>query len=352
QPQEFEIGYFARGDNVDNVQTLDNRATQVPYETNANLGGFLGDLAVYADASLKPLSFVTLRGGIREELFTYSIENDCTDPTICAGDPATPGNPRTSAASSKMLPRASLLFGSFDGFTLVGSYGRGVRSLAIDEVSADPQTPLATISSYEGGVSYAHATPAGQLTLRSVFYDTAIDRDEVVDPVLGRTVETGATERTGWVGAGRLTGRIFDEAANVAVVRGILEASHEGIPYVPHVLARSDTAFFGDLPWTIDHHAVRASLGPSVTYVGTRSLPLGQSSDPYLLVDASLKLTWRAFELGLTATNLFDVRYRLSEFTFVSDFHTQAAPTLAPERSFTAGAPRMLFLSLSATLGG
>jgi TonB family protein len=354
QPQEFEIGYFARGDSVSNVQHLVDRATQAPYATNADLGGFLGDLALYADASLKPLPLVTLRGGAREEIFTYTIENDCADPTICAGTPAAgaAANPRTSAANSKLLPRASAIIGPFAGFSVVGGYGRGARSLAIDEVAADPTTPLATISSYEGGVSYVRATGAGELTLRSVFYDTEIDRDEIVDPVQGRTVETGATERTGWVGAARFTGRFFDEAANVAVVRGILDASREGIPYVPHVLARSDTAFFGDLPWRLDGHAIRASIGPSVTLVGARSLPLGQSSVPYVLVDAGLKLSWRAFELGLTGTNLFDLKYRLSEFTFVSDFHTQPAPTLTPERSFTAGAPRMVFLSLSATLGG
>ena len=166
------------------------------------------------------------------------------------------------------------------------------------------------------------------------------------------TVDTGATTRTGWTGAGRFTGRFFDEAANVGAVRGVVDGTGEAIPYVPHVMARSDTALFGDLPWTIDDHPVRASFGPAVTFVGTRSLPFGQSSDAYFLVDAALKFNWRAFELGLIATNLLDTRYRLSEFTFISDFHTQPAPTLAPERSFTAGAPRMLFISLSATIGG
>ena len=161
---------------------------------------------------------MTVRGGVREELFTYSIENHCSEAPDCTGDAMPRGNPRTNVANSEMLPRASLLLGSVGGVMFVGSYGRGVRSLAIDEVAADSTTPLATISSYEGGVSYAHATPAGQLTLRSVFYETEIDRDAILDPVQGRTVETGPTSRTGWVGAGRLTGGFFDEAANV--VRG------------------------------------------------------------------------------------------------------------------------------------
>lgn len=354
QPQELEIGYFARGDAVDNVQNLVARATQVPYATNASLSGVLGDLALYADANLKPVSWVTLRGGIREELFTYDVEDHCptTANPPCNEDPEPPGNPRTSLATSALLPRASLLLGAFDGFTLVGSFGRGVRSLAIDEVTAVPTPSLATISSYEGGISYARTTPAGVLALSSVFYGTQISRDEIFDPTVGRTVDTGPTTRTGWTGTGRFTGRFFDESVNAAAVRGIVDGSDEPIPYVPHVMARSDTALFGDLPWPIDHHLVRASFGPAVTFVGTRSLPFGQASDAYVLVDAALKFQWRAFGLNLTATNLLDTKYRLSEFTFVSDFHTQPQPTLLPERMFTAGAPRMLFLSLSATLGG
>ena len=355
QRQEFEIGYFARGDSVNNVQRLDVRGTQAPYATDANLGGNLGDVALYADASVKPLSWITVRGGLRGELFTYAVEDRCAADVIpCDEDPSPAGrNPRTSAATSAVLPRASVLLGSFEGFTLSGSFGQGARSLAIDEVAADPGATLATISSYEGGMSYAHATAAGELTLRSVFYGTRINRDEIFDPTVGRTVETGATTRIGWMGAGRLTGSFYDESANVAAVRGVVDATQEGIPYVPHVTARSDTAFFGDLPWSIDRHPVRASIGPAITYVGVRSLPNGQSSDPYVLVDAAARLNWRAFELGLIATNLFDVKYRLSEFTFASDFLAPvSSASLAPERSFTAGAPRMLFLSLAATLGG
>ncbi len=362
QTQELEVGYFARGDSIDNLQRLIDRGTQVPYAIDADLGGALGDLAVYADTSLKPLSWVTVRGGLRGELFTYAVEDRCaaeanaestsSSPVTCVESPQPTANPRTNAANSALLPRVSLLLGSFEGFTFTGGYGQGVHSLAIDEVAANPSQALATISSYEGGVSYAHSTPAGELTLRSVFYGTRINEDEVFDPAAGRTVETGATTRTGWVGAGRLTGSFYDESANVAAVRGIVDSTHEGIPYVPHVTARSDTAFFADLPWSIDRHPVRASIGPAVTYVGVRSLPFGQSSDPYLLVDAAAKLRWRAFELGLVATNLFDVKYRLSEFTFVSDFLSPAHPSSTAERSFTAGAPRMLFLSLGATLGG
>ena len=58
------------------------------------------------------------------------------------------------------------------------------------------------------------------------------------------------------------------------------------------------------------------------------------------------------FEVGLVATNLLDRRYRLSEFNYASDFRTAQQPTLVPSRHFAAGAPRGLFLTLTATLGG
>jgi TonB family protein len=353
QPQELEIGYFARGDVVDNVQNLVDRVTQTPYATNASLSGVLGNLAIYGDANLKPLSWVTVRGGVREELFTYGVEDHCPTANPTCDEEAPPsGNTRASLANSALLPRASVLLGAFDGFTLVGSYGRGVRSLAIDEVVAEPTPELAAISSYEGGISYARTTPVGVLSLSSVFYGTQINRDEIFDPAAGRTVPTGATTRTGWTGAGRFTGRFFDELANVGAVRGIVNGTDEPIPYVPHVMARSDTAFFGDLPWPIDHHPVRASFGPAITFVGARSLPFGQSSDAYVLFDAALKFDWRAFHLSLIGTNLLDTKYRLSEFTFVSNFTSPSIVLPVPERAFTAGAPRELFLSLAVTIGG
>ena len=353
QPQELELGYFARGDAVDNVQHLVARATQAPYGTDASLSGALGDLALYGDLSLKPLSWITLRGGLRGELFTYLVDDNCAGSTpACDEEPAPSGNPRTSLANAALLPRGSLLLGAFDGFTFVGSFGRGVRSIAIDDVAAGT-TSLPIISSYEGGVSYARSTPVGTVSLSSVFYGTRINSDELFNPSVGRTTTIGATSRAGWTGTARFTGRFFDLAVNAAAVRGIVDATDEPIPYVPHVMGRADAALFGDLPWKIDHSPLRVSLGPAVTYVGNRSLPFGETSEGYVLLDAALRFDWRRLELGLIGTNLLDTQYRLSEFTFVSDFLTQPPPVNPQaERAFTAGAPRMLFVSLSAAIGG
>jgi hypothetical protein len=124
------------------------------------------------------------------------------------------------------------------------------------------------------------------------------------------------------------------------------------VPYVPDLVLRSDTALFHDLPFKLADKSIRGSIGYGVSYVGPRPLPYGQISDTIFVSDASIRLYWNVFELGFIGTNIFGSQYKLGEYNYVSDFHTAPEPTLVPERVFTAGPPRMLFLTLAATLGG
>ena len=61
-------------------------------------------------------------------------------------------------------------------------------------------------------------------------------------------------------------------------------------------------------------------------------------------------MTWTRYKLGIKASNLLDTRYRLGEYNFESDFHSQSEPTLAVAREFTAGAPRTVLFQLEVTL--
>jgi hypothetical protein len=59
-------------------------------------------------------------------------------------------------------------------------------------------------------------------------------------------------------------------------------------------------------------------------------------------------------------SNLLDTQYRLGEYNFASDFRSSRAqpagsstqPTLLPERTFTAGAPRTIYASFAINFGG
>jgi hypothetical protein len=367
--QQLEVGYFARGDWTKGQQQRLEASTGAPYATETDLEANLGDLGLYGDANLRALRWLSLRGGLRGDLFTYDVNDLCavhgvahpsrTDPPVdqsCLdqqdfGRHREP-NARASTSSVAVLPRGSVILGPFQGFAFNVSYGQGVRSIDPLYVTQDVKTPFASVEAYEGGVSYSGEMRDVSLSARSIFFQTHVDRDLVFSQTAGRNVLGQGTTRTGWTGAARVTGGFFDESANVTLVRSAYDDTHLLVAYVPSVVVRSDTALFTYLPWRPRGERIKGSLGAGVTYVGPRALPYGQESDDIFTVDGSATLEWRELEVGLLVTNLFDDQYRLGQFDYASDFHSQPQPTLVPERHFTAGAPRGIFGTVAIHFGG
>jgi TonB family protein len=371
-PQELELGYFARGDSVDGIQQRIEAATDHPYRTEANLASQLGDIGLYADADLRPWRFLSLRGGVRADLFTFDVDDLCAVDSVSHPSRANPPgdascldqeafgahrepNQRSSTGSTALLPRASLLLGPFRDLTLSLSYGAGVRSIDPSYITQDIKTPFASVRAYEGGLAYARAFRAVAVVARSVVFQTHVDKDLIFSETAGRNVLGVGTTRTGWLGALRLTGAFFDESANLTLTRSTFDDTHLLVPYVPDLVFRSDSALWRELPWwSISGRRARANLGLGVTYVGPRALPYGERSDPLFVVDGSVGLGWSHYEVGLAVTNLLDNRYRLGEFNYASDFRdvSDSSPTLVPVRHFTAGAPRGVFATFAINFGG
>jgi iron complex outermembrane receptor protein len=233
------------------------------------------------------------------------------------------------------------------------AYGQGVRSIDPIYINQDLATPFASVDAYELGVGWLRTIGQDtELMARSVFFRTHVDRDLIFSQTAGRALLANGTTRTGWVGAVRASGPWFDQAANVTLVRSTFDDTGLLVPYVPDVVVRDDTAIHHELPWKPKGETLTAALAAGVTFVGRRALPFGQRSDTIFTVDTSASIAWRSYEIALVATNLFDRRYRLSEFNFASDFQGSPQPTLVPSRHFSAGAPRGIFLTLTATLGG
>jgi TonB family protein len=390
QKQEVELGYFARSDWTASTQDRIENATGAPYQRDVDLDSTLGDIGVYADANVRLLRWLGLRGGVRADMFLFNVLNNCAVPVQATPDNPNKVNPeidvscfseerggvyrepvqRSASGDGAILPKATILVGPFSGLQFAGSYGQGVRSVDPIYVSQGYATPFVSIQSVEGGASFARAFhssgPEGALrrdvtlSARSVFFETHVDRDLIFDQTVGRNTLSNGSTRTGWAGAVRVSGDFFDESANATLVKATFDDTHLLVPYVPDLVLRSDTALFHDLPWKLAGEPVKASLGYGVSYVGQRPLPYNQLSDVIFVSDASLRLGWTIWSLELKGSNVFDARYRLGEYNYVSDFRpfqsTQPPqppePTLTPARAFTAGPPRMVFVSLSATLGG
>jgi len=246
----------------------------------------------------------------------------------------------------------SLLLGPVRGASVTGSFGTGVRSVDPQYVANNLRTPFASITAWEGGATWG-LTGELPLTVRAVVFGTHVDHDLIFSEQAGRTVIGGGTTRLGALGALRAAGSFFDLSASATYVKSTFDDSGLLVPYVPDLVVRADAAAFHDLPWKLLGASTRARLGLGCDYVGPRALPYGERSAGRFVIDAMGELTWRALYLSLSVRNLLDSQYRLGEYNYTSDFHTQGQlPTLVPARMFSAGAPRTLMLTLGVNLGG
>lgn len=355
--QWLELGYFARLDATSGTQYRIEDGTNHPYLENQDLDAILGDVGLYAALDLRLLPWLALRGGVRADLFTYDVIDNCAQHEVAhpsKTDP--PGDAscldqedfghyrepvqRSTTAGTAVLPRASLVFGPFEGLSPSISYGEGVRSIDPAYVSQDVATPFARIRSVDAGVAYA----IDHLEARATGFYTHVDRDLVFSETEGRNVLANGTTRLGASLSGRLTLDWLDENASATWVRSTFDDTHLLVPYVPDVVVRSDTV--AHATWM----CVRGTAGLGVTYVGPRALPYGERSDAVFTIDGSASAAWQRYKLGVDVQNLLDTRYRLGEYNFASDFHSQAMPTLTIARAFTAGAPRTVMLRLEVHL--
>ncbi len=375
--QEVEAGYFARIDATTSTQYRVAAGSNAPYKTDADFDSTLGDVGVYLDGGVHVVPWLSLRGGVRADMFLFDVLNNCAVQSVDNPSRAVAAaqidqsclsqlthglyrDPfqRSTTANGAILPRGTLVLGPFDHIEFTASAGDGVRSVDPSYVAQGLLTPFVRVQSRDVGVAYA-GSPGRTLSLsaKSVFFQTHVDQDQLFDPTAGRTTLSSGSTRTGWAGSVRAVGSFFDVAANATLVKATFDDTQLLVPYVPDLVLRGDASLFRNLPWTLDHKFIRATVGYGVSYVGRRPLPYGQTSDVIFISDASAGLGWSIWNVRLDAQNLFDARYKLGAYNYASAFHPGQAgyppePTLAPERAFTAGAPQQIMLSVSATLGG
>jgi TonB family protein len=368
-PQELELGYFGRLDATSSQDYRINRlaTSTYPYLKDDDLDAVLGDVGLYAAVNAKLARWAALRAGVRSDLFTYNVLDNCAAHDVAHPVPSNPPGDasclsqadqgkfrepvqRSTTSGAIVMPRASLVLGPFAGLSPSVSYGRGVRSIDPSEISQDRKAPFAQIESYEAGVAYVGSPGDLDLELRLSGFRTHVDHDLLFSESVGRNVLAAGTTRVGGSLSGRVRGSWFDQNASATVVRSTFDDTGLLIAYVPDVVVRSDTVAFHAVPWRLDGHAPIATAGLGVTYVGPRALPFGERSDTILTIDGSVSLAWTRYKLGLKASNLLDTRYRLGEYNFESDFHSQGQPTLAIARELTAGAPRTVLFQVEVSL--
>jgi TonB family protein len=371
QPQELEVGYFARGDFVHGTQQRIEDSTGHPYHLDTDLDSRLGDIGLYADLNLRATSWLSARGGVRADLFTYDVHNLCAVPSVAHPSRTNPPGDQSclsqqdfgayrepdqhvSTVGAAETPHVTLLLGPIDGFGLSASYGRGVRSIDPIYVTQDAKTPFASATAFETGVFADQQLDKIHFAARSTLFQTRVDRDLLFSEIAGRNLLGGATTRTGSANSVRVSGPFFDIATNATYVHAVFQDTGHLIPYIPDFVFRLDGRLLDDQLFpklSPDGRPFRGTFATGISYVAPRPLPQGERGNPIFTVDLNATLGWALFELGFACTNLFDSRYRLGEYNYTSDFHNDASLTLVPVRHFSAGAPRAFFVTLAVHLG-
>ena len=364
--QAVELGLYGRYDHT--VPTLQRVrfGTQTPYLIDQMLQTDIVNVAGYLDAEIKPLPFLTLRGGVRQDVWYYNVVDLCATngnyqtgqplnvncpPYDASGQPQEPTR-RQTATGDLFAPKVTALVALPYDLTFSASYGLGGQSLDARYISQEQKAPVVPLRAAEAGLLYRHPFGSVDLSGRVVGYYTHVDQELLPDPNQGRYSAAPGTTRVGVVGAIRATGRFFDEAASITTVNPRFDDTHSLVPYAPLVVGRSDTALFGPLPGNLrllDHRLI-GEAGLGISYIGKRALPFSQFSDPTLQIDASAYLRAGPVRAGVRVTNLTNNQFPLSQFFYASDFHSRPFATLAPAAHFTAAPPRIVLFTIELDL--
>jgi iron complex outermembrane recepter protein len=360
--QALELGYYARYDHATPMVSRLISGTTTPYALENDTTADVVNLAAYADADFHPLEWLRLRGGFRQEYFSYNALFNCGD----LGGNTVPGTPianvctslapeRKTAGAGLFEPRVTALVQVTPTVTLSASYGVGATSLDAQYVGQPGVAPFSEQQAVEGGVLYHRHFSTVDVTARAVGFYSILSTDLVFDPDVGHAVPSPGTTRIGFVGSSRATGTWFDVLGTLTYADAILTDSGQQVPLVPAWVARLDAAVFGPLPGvSLFGSPVVGKLAGKGSFLGSRPIVSGVRSPSTFTLDAAATLRWRVLEIGVRAENLTNLAYALTPFFGPANFPIGNVPATrtAPTYTFTAAPPRAFYATLAVIFGG
>ncbi|QRO00256.1 TonB family protein [Archangium violaceum] len=349
QPQPLELGYVAR---FDDVLTRARRLRDhggAPYRTLFDNQVRTTNLGAYASLRLAPLSWLTLRGGLRLDTFLFGVEDQNRPSSDRQGERI----PEESVEAYGFFasPRATAEVRLSPHLTWLTSAGLGARSSDAAALSDAELAPYARVTAAETGLGWKLGGEGRPYSLeaRGAVFATRVSQDLVFDETAGRNQPVGPSQRLGAFATTRFTlEERLDVQASVAWARATLPLPGaspwkpwEGtvMPYIPQLLGRLDASVRGDV--SIAGLPVGWNLALGHSAIGPKPLPLDRYSEPIFLFDVAARARWNWMELGVSVSNLLDARWHEAEFNYVSNFRGPDAPaSLMATRHFAAGAPR------------
>ncbi len=367
--QSLELGYYARYDHATPLVSRLIEGTTTPYALENDTTADVVNLAAYADIDFRPLQWLRLRGGFREDYFSYNVLFNCGDlngaivPLTSLSAVCTSTAPeRKSTGAGIFEPRATAIAQLTPSVSLSVSYGVGSQSQDAQYIGVPPvdghapPAPFAKQQAVEGGILYKRRLDTVEVTARAVGFYSTLSSDLVFDPDLGFAVPSPATTRVGFVGSSRATGTWFDVLGSLTYADAFYTASNVLVPLVPAWVVRLDAAVFGPIPGVhIDGTPVVGKLTGKASFIGSRPIGDGFRTPSTFTLDADATFRWRIFEIGIRAENLTNLQYALTPFFGPANFPIGG---LGVPRNpynaytFTAAPPRAFYGTVAVIFGG
>lgn len=357
QVQHIHLGLVARHDETNAVQDRIRAELAVPYRSDFDRGIRVTHIGAFARLDATLLDWLVLSGGLRFDAFGFGVvdRNRPTEDRIGERLPREASSAFGYLAQPRGTLRVRMLPMVEDAeLDWVTSVGLGARSSDAAALSEGELAPFAEVLSLESGFSSRFGDASREAEGRGAFleagtsvFGTRVSNDLVFDAARGRNSPTGPSTRVGWLAFARVRMDAWlDASASVTWTRGHLPPpggdsldpfAGPRLPFIPEWHFRLDAAARHSVE--LEGERVEGSLALGGLLVGERPLPWDQFADPFFVLDAAVSVRWRWLEVGVSAENLLDVRYRQAELNYVSGFEPDRAPSLMAARHFVAGPP-------------
>jgi iron complex outermembrane recepter protein len=360
----LELGADARLDTIEQAQNLlDASVRGQTWDRRVDAGIRSMDLGMWSDLDWVLWRRLHARLGVRADVLSYEVEDRLGNfaPSVRPQDAYIVGF-RRSALGLAWGPRSSVELHALSWLSLLAAYGEGYRSPQARQLEDGESAPFSKVRSADAGVRFDFGEP---LRLTVGGYYTQLSDDVAFDASKGRLERIGGTRRLGATAqlVIRPTSWLVESFSATVVDAALLEpppataeepqpafARGQRLPFVPPVVLRADLAAERELT-TLSGRNLSSRVGVGFSFLSPRPLPYGEYAAPVALLDASVGLKLRPFDVTLEGFNLFGNRYAAVEYNFASDWDpNDGVRPRTPARHVAAGAPRTFLVSLGVTL--
>jgi len=326
------MGFQVRVDDIH--ARLGTQVTRHPLGTTTDSDILEASYAPYLKAEVQPLPWMRVTGGLRTEMFTFNVQNRCSD---CVEQPA------GRATSTIVLPKANLILGPWSRTEFFANYGEGYHSNDARTAVTPGSSPLARARTYEVGVRSRPWGPDG-LELMTTLWAIDLKSELVFVGDEGTTESRGPTRRRGIEAAlrGQVWGPIY---INGSITWSKAEFDNgDAIPLAPELTAYGAVL----VQWP---EGLRSQF--QVTYLGVRPLIEDGSAKASSWIDFDLseryvlpvKLPHGRLEAFLFIQNILNTKWEQATFFFESRLRNEAAGV--NDIHFVPGNPRFFMGGLA-----